>query len=79
MREHQKMSDEERKSAIEHVLDFMRFLSEKGIQGNVSVPFYDGGPGKVKVELWFDPVSAKKKLIGFAKPLPINPGMGEKG
>jgi hypothetical protein len=64
------MTPEERKLAVQHIVDFIWFMSEKGMRGNLVVPFWDGCPGSIKTELFFDPLTAKRKLLALSKPLP---------
>lgn len=51
---------EEKKQILDETLAGIRKLVEGGVQGNISMPVYDGIIGKMRFELWSEPLSVKK-------------------
>jgi hypothetical protein len=50
---------EEKKKILDETLIAIRRLVEGGVQGNISMPVYDGIVGKMKFELWSEPLEIK--------------------
>jgi hypothetical protein len=50
---------EEKKKILDETLDAIRKLAEGGAQGNITLPLYDGIIGRMKFELWCDPLEVK--------------------
>jgi hypothetical protein len=51
---------EEKKRILDETLVAIRKLVEGGVQGNISMPVYDGIVGKMKFELWCEPLEVKE-------------------
>ena len=51
---------EEKKHILDETLVAIRKLVEGGVQGNISIPVYDGIIGKMKFELWSEPLDVKE-------------------
>jgi len=51
---------EEKKAILEETLATIKRLVEGGIQGNITLPAYDGIIGKLKFELFVEPLKAKE-------------------
>lgn len=51
---------EEKKKILDETLVAIRKLVEGGVQGNISMPVYDGIVGKMKFELWSEPLEVKE-------------------
>jgi len=50
---------EEKKKILDETLDAIRKLAEGGAQGNITLPLYDGIIGRMKFELWCDPLEVR--------------------
>lgn len=50
---------EEKKKILDETLAAIRKLAEGGAQGNITLPLYDGIIGRMKFELWCEPLDAK--------------------
>jgi len=51
---------EEKKMILDETLAAIRKLVEVGVQGNISIPVYDGIVGKMRFELWSEPLNVKE-------------------
>jgi hypothetical protein len=51
---------EEKKKILDETLVAIRKLVEGGVQGNISIPVYDGIVGKMRFELWSEPLNVKE-------------------
>ena len=50
---------EEKKQILDETVAAIRKLAEGGAQGNITLPLYDGIIGRMKFELWCDPLEVK--------------------
>lgn len=50
---------EEKKQILDETLAAIRKLAEGGAQGNITLPLYDGIIGRMKFELWCEPLEVK--------------------
>ena len=50
---------EEKKQILDETVAAIRKLAEGGAQGNITLPLYDGIIGRMKFELWCDPLEVR--------------------
>ena len=56
----QTKTQEEKDLLLEEAVKFFRWLVTNKAMGNVTFPLYDGIVGKIKLELYVDPIKAKQ-------------------